>query len=414
MNNYDVIIVGGGPAGSTAAFYLGQKGIKTLIIDRARFPRDKVCGGGISRRILSRFPYLEKKIDSIPINWVSRVYIESPAGLSVEYNASNPLYLMIKRDEFDFLLYGLAKERVDVLENSLVTDIKVTSQFARVVLKDGSDFHCKIVIGADGVNSIVARNSGLNKTIDDDKYAIVMREEAPMTNLSATRNEKDTMYVYYGIQGHYGYGYVFPKLSFLNVGIGFRLDYFKNKLGKDIYKRYSAFLEKLKNDNHVKGISSKDYIASYTLPVGGPLKKTFTDRVLLCGDAGGFVNAFTAEGIYFAMITGEYAAKTAEEAVKCNDFSRKKLGIYEALWKEEIGLELEQSVKIQKTILSDPSRIDKIIKAAKRDPKIADILARYSTGSIGYHELRSKAILRLLPLYIKSKIGKIFYGWGKR
>ena len=413
MNNYDVIIVGGGPAGSTAAYYLGQKGIKTLLIDKAKFPRDKVCGGGISTRALLRFPYLEKKLESVSINWVNRVYIESPAGFSVEYKASDPLYLMIKRDEFDFLLFKLAKERVDVLEKSLVTNVEVTSQFARVILKDGRCVHCKIVVGADGVNSIVARDSGLNKTIENENYAIVMREETPTANLDVKRPQRDTMYVYYGIQGHYGYGYVFPKLSFLNVGIGFRLDYFKNKIGQDAYKYYSAFLDKLKSDNHIKGDSLKEYVASYTLPVGGPLERTFADRILLCGDAGGFVNAFTAEGIYYAMITGEYSAKIAEEAIKTNDLSKKKLGIYEKLWKKEIGLELKRSVRIQKTILNDPSRIDKIIKAAQRDPKLADILARYSTGSIDYYNCDSDSRGRF-PIMRGDALGRTIGRRGGR
>src|SRR5580658_2711634 len=105
--DFDVIVVGAGPAGATAAKTLGEAGISTLILDKSDFPRDKPCGGGISARVVRRFPYLEAALAGIPTKWLSKVYFESPDGTAVSYESPERLYLMIRRLEFDHLLLSL-------------------------------------------------------------------------------------------------------------------------------------------------------------------------------------------------------------------------------------------------------------------------------------------------------------------
>lgn len=408
MKDFDIIIIGGGPAGSTAAYYLGLKGIKTLLIDKNRFPRDKPCGGGISIRTLTRFPYLKKSIQNIPVNWIYRVYLESPNGLSIEHTAKNPLYFMIRRNEFDNLLFNLAKKKVRVLENSFVDKIEISPQNAQVHIRGDRSYSCNIIIGADGINSIVARLSKLKTDKKRDTYAIVMQEETPFDNLYISPEKRNTMYVYYGIQGHYGYGYVFPKLHHINLGIGYRMDYYLKKIKRNPYENYLIFVDKLREDNLIQGNSLKKNFNTYTIPVGGPNHKTYTNRILLCGDAGGFVNAFTAEGIYYAMVSSECAARTAEDSIKLNDFSSKQFRKYELLWKKEIGLDLAKSVKIQRNILFNPNKIDRIVKAATMDQKLADLLTKYSIGEIYYYKFLCLALIRIAPLYLKRKIQKVF------
>src|SRR5215813_8902831 len=101
---YDVIIIGGGPAGSTAAINLAGSGASVLLLDRARFPRIKPCGGGISYRVYRRFPYLNHIFNTVPVNFVHRVFLESPSGHSVQTESCEPLYAMIRRCEFDTAL----------------------------------------------------------------------------------------------------------------------------------------------------------------------------------------------------------------------------------------------------------------------------------------------------------------------
>lgn len=113
MTTFDVIVAGAGPAGATAAKLLGAAGVSTLLIDKSAFPRDKPCGGGISARALERFSYLRSALDRIPASWVSKVHFESPSGFVVDYRSADPLYLMIRRCEFDNLLFSLARPHVE-------------------------------------------------------------------------------------------------------------------------------------------------------------------------------------------------------------------------------------------------------------------------------------------------------------
>src|SRR5437763_9761799 len=96
-----VLVVGAGPAGSVAALTLARAGVPVTLLDRAAFPRNKPCGGGITMRALARFPWLENALGSIDTNFVSRMYLEGPDGHSVTIDADRPAVLMIRRVEFD-------------------------------------------------------------------------------------------------------------------------------------------------------------------------------------------------------------------------------------------------------------------------------------------------------------------------
>jgi flavin-dependent dehydrogenase len=102
--------------------------------------------------------------------------------------------------------------------------------------------------------------------------------------------------------------------------------------------------------------------------------------VLLAGDAGGFVNAYTGEGIYYAMVTGEHAGETAARAVASGDASAAALRAYETAWRREIGDELADSVRIQRRLFANPGLVDRVIAAAARDPKLCRLFAKVALG----------------------------------
>ncbi|HEV2689438.1 MAG TPA: geranylgeranyl reductase family protein, partial [Bryobacteraceae bacterium] len=315
QKSFDVIVVGAGPGGATAAKVLGEAGVSTLLLDKSAFPRDKPCGGGISARVMPRFPYLPAALQDIPVHWVSKIYFESPSGDAVDYQSAEPLYLMIRRFEFDNLLYSIARERVESSAVALVRRVKISSDKAAITADVGGEqqeFECKLVLGCDGANSIVARHSGLRTGAARDEYAIDMMEETPYQELNLV--ERDRMHVFYGFQGHFGYGYVFPKSNHLNLGVGCKLDYYLSVFRGEHYPHHKSFVNGLLSKQLLSGESNRGNFRAFPLPISGPLARTYGDRVLLCGDAGGFVNAFTAEGIYYAMVSGELAAQAAIQA----------------------------------------------------------------------------------------------------
>jgi geranylgeranyl reductase family protein len=393
---FDVIVVGAGPAGATAAKLLGEAGASVLLIDKSAFPRDKPCGGGISARVLDRFPYLRSALDRIPTSWVNKVHFESPSGFVVDYRSADPLYLMIRRCEFDNLLYSLARPRVETARG-LVRKVAVHRDHVDVST-ESCDYQARMVIGCDGANSVVARATGLRTGKVQNDYAIDMMEETPQQELSTA--ERDRMYIYYRIRSHYGYGYVFPKTDHLNVGVGFKLDYYLANLRGEHYSHHRSFVEDLKSKQVIEGQSNRANFRAFPLPISGPLARTYGDRVLLAGDAGGFVNALTAEGIYYAMVSGELAARAAMQG---------QLSGYERAWKQEIGDELAHSVRLQKLLLADPTRVDRIVRAAGRHPALAEILAHYATGAITHARFRSSMIRRALPIYMREKARQVFH-----
>jgi heterodisulfide reductase subunit A-like polyferredoxin len=109
--NFDVIVIGGGPAGSTAGYKLGQSGARVLLLDKANFPREKLCGGALSARLLDRFPYVRELFNrgEVPVNPVSRVHLEAPDGTRVTYRQVEPLLHLVRRGEFDVALFRRAQ-----------------------------------------------------------------------------------------------------------------------------------------------------------------------------------------------------------------------------------------------------------------------------------------------------------------
>lgn len=376
----DVVVVGGGPAGAMAALALARRGVRTRLVDRKRFPRDKPCGGGARHGLLRRFPGLEAWLRGrVAVHEIRRVHMESPSGASVVAEMDEPLYLTFRRLEFDAALVERARAAgAGVVEGVRVTGLERGDDGITVRCIDGRCFSAALVIGADGVNGVVARAAGLGDGFPPSALAIDTMEETPLAELAMPRS--DTMYVAYGYRGWPGYGYAFPKAHHVDAGVGFLLPFFKGRRDGGPREHHRRFLEEAAAKGIVSGRSNPSNFKAYRLPLGGPLARTVADRVLLCGDAGGFVNAYTGEGIYYAMVTGEHAALTAAEALAGGGAAAPALAAYERRWRGEIGEELDDSVRIQRRLFARPRLVDAIIAAAAADRKLRRLFALVALG----------------------------------
>jgi len=395
-----VIVVGAGPAGSVVARMLAMAGVPVTLLERAEFPRNKPCGGGISIRVLKRFPWLEPHLSRIASHRISRLYLEGPGGESTVITSDEPAVLMIRRVEFDHLLVTLAMEAgAAVVSGVDIVRARADDDAVRLESRDGRSFEAPIVIAADGVHSIVARRLGINPGWAPQAVAIDMMEETPR---EALRADPSTLWVSYGYsparngersiaRAAEGYAYIFPKRDHVNVGIGYVLDHFRSEVDARPYELQCDFVRRLRERGLVEGDSVRANFTPFIIPVGGPLKQPGRGRVLAAGDAGGFVNGFTAEGIYYAMVTGELAARTIL-GTPATDVPFRLAARYAAACNAEVGTELRDSVLVQRHLFADRRRIARVIEAASSNPAVTRLVLDYAIGRTPYRQVRRRVI----------------------
>ena len=223
-----------------------------------------------------------------------------------------------------------------------------------------------------------------------------MMEEAPNDRLRAL--DPDTLWVSYGQGGADGYGYIFPKRDHTNVGIGCLQSQLRTRIAFTPYETQQRFVGELRRRGLVEGESSRGDFTPYRIPMSGPIRRTARGRALVAGDAGGFVNAYTAEGIYYAMVTGDLAAKAILADAAFDDPRRGLTAAerYQDSWRREIGGELRDSLLIQRYLFRDPARIDGVVRGAETFRDVADLIIAYAVGTIPYAVARRR-ILRRFP-----------------
>jgi len=340
---------------------------------------------------------------AIATHTVSRLYLEGPGGESTVIESQGPAALMIRRIEFDALLVELARAAgAELVEGVDIVRAETTAAGVVLESRDGRTFEAPIVIAADGVHSVVARRLGLNPGWPATKVALDMMEETPREKLRDI--DPSTLWVSYGhtpANGRWprrrraaaeGYAYIFPKRDHVNVGIGYVLDHYRKEIDVPPYELQRGLIDDLRRRGVMEGESVRDHFTPFIIPVGGPLRKPGRGRVLLAGDAGGFVNGFTAEGIYYAMVSGELAARAIAEAPA---EIGKLAGRYERAVRREIGAELRDSVYIQRYLFADRRRIASVIEGAPQQPDITRLVLDFAVGRLSYGTLRWRMLRRL-------------------
>jgi geranylgeranyl reductase family protein len=392
----DVIVVGAGPAGATAARALALGGARVSLLERQQFPRNKPCGGGITTRALRRFPWLAPALERITTHTVSRLLLEGPSGRHVVLTSPEPAVLLIRRLEFDHLLATLAVEAgAGLVEDAWVSQVSADDDGVRVVTRGGRAFSARFLVAADGVNGIVTRRLGLHAGWHPSRIVLDMMEETPAERLRST--DPATLWVSYGYRGADGYGYIFPKRGYANVGIGSLQSYYRDRVDLAPYDLQQQFVGDLLRRGLLEGTSSRADFTPYHVPVGGPIPHTARGRVLVAGDAGGFVNAYTAEGIYYAMVTGELAGRAIIDAGPPSGSPRSSSTAarqYVRAWRTEIGTELRDSVLIQKYLFRNAARIDGVVARTDGYREVADTLIAYVIGTVPYLDARRTLLSR--------------------
>lgn len=314
LNNtqqFDVIIAGAGPAGSTCAIALKKSGLKVALIDKDTFPRDKICGDAVSsvtKRVLRQInPELETQLlDFAPKVNITHAKLHSPNFKTLEIGFSKVGHC-IKRIDFDNWLFNHAIQNDDitVYQQTKLKDVEIIGGQVRATLDNGNVLEAKVIVGCDGAHSMVAKKLA-NFKVDRKHYSGAVRQYYKnVKGLSGNSLE-----VYF-LKGYLpGYFWIFP-LSENEANVGFGM------LSDTIAKEKINLKERMHNIIHqipqvaerFKDATPLEDVKGFGLPLGSKKYAISGHRFMLCGDAASLIDPFSGEGIETAMESGKFAAE---------------------------------------------------------------------------------------------------------
>ncbi len=361
MIETEVAIVGAGPAGNSAALFLAKEGVPHLLFDKTMFPRDKVCGDGLSGKVVHLLqeidPRLVEKMAHAPDkflgSWGVRFVAPSGKDLLVPYNDPDgaPDYapgFVARRYDFDhFLVEQLDARWTDRRFGYALQDVSRENGVVRLVFsKDGRQVVCRarLVIAADGERSLIARKVNGYRMEPEHYYAGIRAYYKNVTGMS----EGNFIELHFIKEALPGYFWIFPLPgNRANVGIDMLSDDIrKKKINlRQIFESIIATHPEIKQ--RFRHAQRESRISGWGLPIGSKRRRISGDGYLLTGDAAGLIDPFTGEGIGNAMISGKFAARVAAQAVAARDYSAARLAQYDDLVYARLQKELELSNKIR-------------------------------------------------------------------
>jgi geranylgeranyl reductase family protein len=299
MERFDAIVVGAGPAGSTAALRLVRAGARVLLLDRERFPRDKPCGGGLTERAVKQLPV---SVDPVVEDVVDRFELGFRYRSHVERGGKRPLVLMTQRRRLDaFLVEEAARAGADFRDGLRATALELGEREATVRF-DGTAATGSVVIGADGVNGLTAKALGFG----DRRHGVALEGNVSHVHAREDRWRGRAVVDLGTVAG--GYSWVFPKGDHVNVGVGgWRSEgpRLRDHL-RGACAGYGLPYERLES------------VRGFRLPMRRAGEPVVRGRALLVGDAAGLVDPLSGDGIYEALLS----SRLAVEAVLADDLER--------------------------------------------------------------------------------------------
>ncbi len=275
MRSHDVAVVGAGPAGSTAAYRLATAGARVLLVDKATFPRDKPCGGGVTLRAARLLPF---SIEPVVEDVIDRLECRLAFGARFTRRARAPLAYMTQRRRLDhFLLEQAAAAGAEVRQGVTV---------------DARELDASIVIGADGCNGTSAKQLGLG---GDVVHGVALEANFPLD----PRYARTMVLEMAAVPG--GYGWIFPKADHVNVGVG--------GWGSE-GPRLRAHLRRMCEAYAIDPGSATE-TRGYRLPMRRPYSVLARGNTAVIGDAAGLVDPFSGDGMYEAFLSARLVADAA-------------------------------------------------------------------------------------------------------
>jgi len=402
INNteFDVAVVGAGPAGSVAARFASENGLKVILLEKKKKPGLKLCAGGLPNPIMRNFGVDKDAIECSVANFLLHTHAtgwhSTPSrGAATTYRTT------IENEDFKRLDYQLAinaeENGAKVITSAEVTDMATKGSRVKLSIRtpsSGRIVTAKIVLGADGFNSIIAKSTNLWRRYKKDRIVIAVQREV----LTEKKNQDLNCYNIYDEKiAKVGYLWIYPKSRGFTIGLGCLASYIVEPL-KSVLERA------IRTNPLIKEIIPH---GSKFLPLEGapiptePLKKIYSDNVMLLGDAARHVNPMTWGGIYNAMVDGKLASEVAAEAISKGDYSERLLKAYQEKWYETIG----------KQLIWEREKFERVSKEFVRhfELLISLLRNRYATRLAKATSNNFPKLASFLPSPLLDKL--IMYGW---
>ncbi len=400
---FDILIAGAGPAGCSTALFLAEKGYSVAIIDKAVFPREKICGGALSDRAINTILRMPGNIPNEFINLQNKVSIQgvrisSPSGnildLPIKYDTDYGNGLIFLRKDFDYFFYQQIKKypNIHVFEEKKIKKVYVTDKKVIAHCQD-IEFSGEVIAGCDGAYSRTARDLSSIKTspkhycIGYRTYYKDIKGLHPDNFLELHFIKKITP----------GYLWIFPLHDgSCDVGIGAMASTLKKKnihldqLLVDILETDGYFASRFKK------ATQTEKIQSHVLPLGSRKLPLSGKRYVLAGDAASLIDPFTGEGIGNALLSGEIAAHHLIESFEKNDFSTRQLKLYDTKIYQRLGDELKLRYKMQR-FLRFPWIYNFLIKKAAKNESLQKLAQKIAlSNDMQKHLVKPRSYLKLL------------------
>jgi geranylgeranyl reductase family protein len=296
---YDVIVIGAGPAGAVAASRTACMGLHTLLIEKEHLPRYMACGGGLTQAITRHIDFdysatVERVVTGLTLSYKrGPEYTLCPPGLKIE---------MVSRNRFDHRLVEEAvRSGAKLIEGIKVVAVEEGKREAAVRTEGGETFQGRIVVGADGSNSVVAHAAGLK----GDRFGIALAGEMYPVDGIIRGIFSDRIFLRFGdIQN--GYGWIFPKGDHYSIGVLTRSS--RCSAFSSIYENFKEHFSFLKH-------AEERIRCGRLLPLNRGYRTLNTGRICLVGDAASLVDPLTGEGIRHAIHSGVLAADSIHSSL---------------------------------------------------------------------------------------------------
>ena len=379
--DYDVVVVGAGPAGSVTARECVKAGIKTLLVDKEKFPRPKVCGGGVTSKAYSLLGGLP---DDVVEASCTRFFLRH-GDHYYRKEFDKPCVYTTNRSVLDDYLAGLAvMAGAEFRDESLAEDFKRIPGGLKISVGGGA-VSTRMLVGADGVNSRVSCFMGNRQ--GDTRHILSCEVDVPKDKY---RGVGDTLEFHLDLP-RYGYSWVFPKKDHYNVGVG-------GLLGRcgDLNKALELFLSRLQ--------AGYGYEPRFGLiPFGEFREKIVADNILLAGDAAGFAEPLTGEGIFFAVKSGMLAAETIINADRLGGYGVEDINAYRLACESSFREEFRRARKAARLLARYGGLLFPLIF---RNPSVVERYIDVQHGRISYLDFKKWVLPRGPGLFIKAILPK--------